>query len=171
MKKLILAASAALFIFSCGGGNNATAPAADSSQVAPAQSDSTAQAEVYGTAITEDGAIAMADLTKAMEGKTELQTKITGEIDAVCQKKGCWMDIKNPAGESVRVTFKDYGFFMPKDAAGRTAIMEGVARVEETSVADLQEYARDAGKSDEEVKAIKEPKKELVFEASGVILK
>jgi hypothetical protein len=59
---------------------------------------------------------------------------------------------------------------MPKDAAGKKAIMLGVAKVEETSIADLQEYAKDAGKSTEEVKAITATKKELVFEASGVIL-
>jgi hypothetical protein len=99
-----------------------------------------------------------------------LNCKISGEIEAVCQKKGCWMDIKNPSGESVRITFKDYGFFMPKDASGKKAIMLGVAKVEETSVADLQEYAKDAGKSEAEVKAIAAPEKELVFEASGVIL-
>jgi hypothetical protein len=80
------------------------------------------------------------------------------------------MDIKNPNGEAVRITFKDYGFFMPKDASGKKAIMLGIAKVEETSIADLQEYAKDAGKSAEEIKAITSPKKELVFEASGVIL-
>jgi hypothetical protein len=60
---------------------------------------------------------------------------------------------------------------MPKDAAGRTAIISGIAKVEETSIADLQEYAKDAGKSKEEIAAITEPKQELAFEASGVILK
>jgi hypothetical protein len=60
---------------------------------------------------------------------------------------------------------------MPKDASGRTAIIQGVAKVEETSIADLKEYAKDAGSSQKEIDAIKETKKELVFEANGVILK
>jgi hypothetical protein len=60
---------------------------------------------------------------------------------------------------------------MPKDASGRTAIVDGIAKVEETSVADLQEYAKDDGKSKEEIAAITEPKRELVFEAKGVIIK
>jgi hypothetical protein len=81
------------------------------------------------------------------------------------------MEIKNAAGAPLRVTFKDYGFFMPKDAAGKTAIMAGIAKVEVTSIADLKEYAKDAGDDKAAIDAIKEPKKELVFEANGVILK
>ena len=60
---------------------------------------------------------------------------------------------------------------MPKDASGLTAIIDGVAKIDVTTVADLQEYAKDDGKSKEQIAAITEPKKELVFEAKGVILK
>ena len=38
-------------------------------------------------------------------------------------------------------------------------------------IADLKEYAKDDGKGESEIAAITAPKKELVFEASGVILK
>jgi hypothetical protein len=81
------------------------------------------------------------------------------------------MELKNADGTTMRVTFKDYAFFMPKDASGRIAIVDGMAKVEETSVADLREYAKDDGKSKEEIEAINQPETELVFEASGVILK
>lgn len=127
--------------------------------------------EYFGEKITEDGALPT-DSVKAMMGENkEMNCKLAGKIDAVCQKKGCWMELKNNDGSTMRVTFKDYAFFMPKDASGRTAIIDGIAKVEETSIADLQEYAKDDGKSKEEVAAITEPKRELVFEAKGVILK
>jgi hypothetical protein len=100
-----------------------------------------------------------------------MTTKVTAKIEDVCQKKGCWMNLVDNKGNKVRVTFKDYAFFMPKDAAGKTAIVEGVAMIDETSIADLKEYAKDAGKTKEDIDKIKEPKRELVFEASGVILK
>ncbi|MCC7029979.1 MAG: DUF4920 domain-containing protein [Chitinophagaceae bacterium] len=80
------------------------------------------------------------------------------------------MELKNSDGSSMRVTVKDYAFCMPKDCAGKTEIVEGVAKIEVTSVADLQEYAKDDGQTKEEIAAIKEPKSELVFEAKGVIL-
>ena len=45
--------------------------------------------------------------------------------------------------DDVFVKFKDYGFFMPLDCDGRTAIMNGKGYKEITSVADLQHYAED----------------------------
>jgi hypothetical protein len=138
------------------------------------QNQSTASKETnqfFGDKITEENAIDVSELATKMGDAKEMEVKLTGVIDEVCQKKGCWMTLKNSNGESLRVTFKDYAFFMPKDGSGRVAIAEGIAKVEETSVADLQEYAKDAGKSAEEIAAITEPEKELVFEASGVILK
>ena len=128
------------------------------------------EATYYGEKITPDSAIAIDELATAMGNNTELTTKLTGTVEAVCQKKGCWMDLKKADGTKMRVTFKDYGFFMPKDCKGKSATIHGIAKVEETSVADLQEYAKDAGKSKEEIAAITKPEKELVFEADGVIL-
>jgi hypothetical protein len=60
---------------------------------------------------------------------------------------------------------------MPMDCSGKTAIVDGVAKIEVTSIADLKEFAKDDNQTKEEIAAIKEPKSELVFEASGVILK
>lgn len=165
MKRIIVIGAVA-FLFACGN----TSPKQENTTA----SDSTATAateQFFGDKITAENATPIADLKTLMGDKTELPVKIQASVDAVCQKKGCWMDLKTAEGETMRVTFKDYGFFVPKDAAGKEAIVEGVAKIEETSVADLKEYAKDAGKSKEEIEAIKEPKKELVFEASGVILK
>jgi hypothetical protein len=130
-----------------------------------------AQDGYYGDKITPDGAITVDQLVKKMGTKTEMTAKVTGTVLDVCQAKGCWMTIQKSDGTKMRVTFKDYGFFVPKDIAGKTVIMEGVAKVTETSVEELRHYAEDAGKSKEEIKKITEPKKELTFEASGVIVK
>jgi hypothetical protein len=72
--------------------------------------------------------------------------------------------------EEMRVTFKDYDFFVPKDISGRTAIMEGTVKRKITDVATLRHYAEDAGKKPEEIAAIVDPVKSLVFVADGVIL-
>ncbi len=128
-------------------------------------------AQNFGAKITEKGAISLSELKTKMGSKKEMEGKVTAKIEEVCQKKGCWMNLVDGKGTKIRVTFKDYAFFMPKNAAGKTAIIEGVASLEETSIADLKEYAKDAGKSKEEIAKIVSTKKELVFEASGVILK
>ena len=59
---------------------------------------------------------------------------------------------------------------MPKDLSGKKVVIDGYAYVDETSVDMLRHYAEDAGKSEEEIKAITEPKKEVSFEASGVVI-
>lgn len=166
MKKVWYIAIAALAI-ACGQGQQPAQNNQDSTKVA---TDSLAEAH-FGDMITSDSALSLAEMKQQMGDKKELQVKVSAPVSAVCQKKGCWMELKAEDGSTMRVTFKDYGFFVPKDASGKTAVISGVAKVEETSVADLQEYAKDDGKSKEEIAAIKEPKKELVFEANGVILK
>lgn len=125
----------------------------------------------FGKEIDEKGAISMTRLEKQMEDKESMQVKVTGMVTDCCQAKGCWMTIDKGDGTTMRVKFKDYGFFVPKNSAGKTAVMEGRAMIETVSVEEQRHYAEDAGKSAAEIDAIKEPKRELVFEADGVILK
>lgn len=125
----------------------------------------------FGKQIDETGAISMARLEKQMESNTTLETKVFGTVLECCQAKGCWMTIEKTDGSTMRVKFKDYGFFVPKNSAGKTAVLQGVASVETVSVDELRHYAKDAGKSKSEIAAITEPDRQLVFEAEGVILK
>ena len=109
---------------------------------------------------------------KALKLGDTINLKFNANIKEVCSKKGCWMTL--PAGnddETIMVRFKDYGFFMPLDAAGKEVIVAGKAFVNEVSVADLKHYAEDAGKSPEEIADITEPAMEFAFEANGVLLK
>ena len=43
-------------------------------------------------------------------------------------------------GPGVRVTFKDYGFFVPLDSAGRKAKVEGVVKVAQLSEETAKHY-------------------------------
>ena len=155
-KFFFFAAFAALFM-ACG------QPPADTTQ-------ETGQPQSFGEAITADNAITFADMMTKMEGVDSMPVKVKGKVDAVCQAKGCWMNIKDDMAGEMFVQFKDYGFFMPKDIAGREVIMEGYAYRETTPVDELRHYAEDEGKSKEEIEAITEPKEELKFMASGVLL-
>jgi hypothetical protein len=107
-------------------------------------------------------------LAKSMDGKETMEVKLKGEILEVCQMKGCWMTVDAGNDTKIRVTFKDYAFFVPKDAAGKNAVFEGEAKYETLDVATLKHYAEDAGKSQEEIDAITEPETKLTFVASGV---
>ena len=132
-----------------------------------------AQHEVsyHGKKITETGAVPATQLATRMADKTEMPTKVEGTVESVCKMKGCWMKVKTGDGQTMRVTFKDYGFFVPKDIVGKTVVVEGTAETTTTPVADLRHYAQDAGKSKEEIEKITEPEKALTFVADGVIVK
>ncbi len=126
----------------------------------------------FGATIDEEGAIEYTALAAKMAGQDSVDVKVVGTVESVCQAKGCWMNITagNEGTEDMFVKFKDYGFFMPKDIAGRRVVMSGKAYREETSVDELRHYAEDEGQSAEEIAAITEPKVELKFMADGVLL-
>lgn len=110
------------------------------------------------------------EFTNIMVGLTDtIQVTMRGMVSDVCSKKGCWMTLPLSNGEELMVRFKDYGFFVPTDASGE-AIVNGLAYVSETSLADLRHYAEDAGASSAEIEAITEPKITYSFMADGVLL-
>ncbi len=137
-----------------------------------ASSDVLAQnVKSYGEAITPEGAITPDQFMQAMATTDSLATKLEAEVITSCVKKGCWMDVKLPNDEVMKVKFKDYGFFVPTQGLeGRKAILQGYATKETTDVATLRHYAEDAGKSKEEVERITEPSEDLFFIAEGVLI-
>jgi HD superfamily phosphodiesterase len=114
--------------------------------------------------------IDLAKLVSEMDDSDSLDAVVEAKVTEVCQAKGCWMKVELPNGESMRVTFKDYGFFMPKDLAGKSVKMNGVAKIEETDLETLKHFAEDAGKPKEEIEKITEPRMDYKFVASGVKL-
>ncbi|MBK6290516.1 MAG: DUF4920 domain-containing protein [Ignavibacteria bacterium] len=101
------------------------------------------------------------------EKKFNAPIAVTAMVKEVCQKKGCWMILADGTTK-VRVTFKDYSFFMPKDLAGKRIVAEGMLKEDVLSEADARHYAEDAGKSKKEIEKIKGDQQELTFEATGV---
>ena len=102
------------------------------------------------------------------------ETPVLARVESVCQAKGCWINLSSPGDKEVPqlfVQFKDYGFFVPGDIAGKEAIIKGMVYRELTSVEDLRHYAKDEGKSEEEIALINDPVEELKIMASGVAIK
>jgi hypothetical protein len=129
--------------------------------------------KTYGAEITADNAIDIDKLLTQLTTQDSVRTKLEGNVESVCQVKGCWMNLVPDDGneaKSIFVKFKDYGFFMPLDLAGEKVVMQGVAYKEVTSVDELKHYAEDEGLSQEEIDKITEPKEELKFMADGVIV-
>ncbi|RDV16611.1 DUF4920 domain-containing protein [Pontibacter diazotrophicus] len=167
MKKAFPLLFIAAVSFSC----NQTKPATE----APGTRTTTTEATTgttYGAAVSEAEAIPAAQLSEAVAGNDSVQTTVAAEVVESCQAKGCWMDVKLADNSTMKVTFSDYGFFVPvEDLKGRQVIFTGTAKREVISVEDQRHYATDAGKPETEIAAITAPKEEFRFVADGVILK
>jgi hypothetical protein len=128
---------------------------------------------VFGEEISIDGALTkeeMSEVYARLQPGDTVMTKFRTTINEVCQMKGCWMKLDLGEQEAM-VKFKDYGFFMPKNADGDEVIVEGKAFVKEMSVSEQKHYLEDAGKNQDEIDAVTEAKRTLSFEAHGVLLK
>lgn len=125
----------------------------------------------FGKMIDADGALTVEEFVEKMKGVDTLNVKIAAIANEVCQKKGCWMKVQIANGESMRIRFKDYAFFVPKDISGRRVVFEGIAFRDTTSVADLKHYAEDEGKSEDEIAAITKSEVKTAFLANGVLIR
>jgi hypothetical protein len=162
MKKIVLLFVAFIALFAC------------QAQVqVPADSASADGKLIYrGARISPEGAKPLSEVMKMLKTQKEIaDVKLEAPILDVCQKKGCWMNLKN-GEEKIMVKFKDYAFFMPKDCPGKTAVVQGKVFVEETSVEMLRHLAEDGGMSAKDAKKkYKKPQKQLRIEAVGVVIK
>jgi hypothetical protein len=122
-----------------------------------------------GDAIPADAKITpLAQVLEKPEDFTKTAVVTDGVVKAVCKQMGCWMEIA-PAGDKdgVRVTFKDYGFFVPKDSKTMKAKMAGMIEIKTLSKEEADHLEHDGAvvKRNEDGTA-----REVSFVASGVEL-
>lgn len=126
----------------------------------------------FGAVITTEGSVPVEKVVAMLNSADSIPMKVSGKVTSVCQARGCWMNVVDESGigKPIFVQFKDYGFFMPKDCAGKKVTLDGIAYKQVTPVEELRHYAEDKGATKEEIAAITEPKEELKFLANGVVL-
>ncbi len=65
---------------------------------------------------------------------------VEAKVRRNCTRRGCWMELADgldPTLPGCRVTFKDYGFFVPLDSAGSTARVQGDVEVETVAAPEV----------------------------------
>jgi len=132
--------------------------------------DAPTEEGVFGDNINHDNPISGKDLVAMLQESDSVWVTMKSTIVTNCQHSGCWMDLDLGTDEVVKVTFKDYAFFIPLESKGKTATVEGFAKKELIPVDMLKHYAEDDCKSQEEIDAITEPELAYTFEAIGVII-
>ena len=155
MKKIVLTLSVIL----CSYLMNAQAPAGKAKV-----------GDTYGKKIDETGAIAIAELPALLKTKDTVTVKVKAKALSSCASKGCWMTLQIDEKNEAFVKMKDYVFFVPIAISGKNVVLEGIAFIKTTTVEELKHYAEDGKKSQAEIDAITEPKKEIRFLADGILV-
>lgn len=106
----------------------------------------------------------LGDVAKAAKDGEERTVRVTGTIDKVCQKKGCWMVVKDGDFEA-RVVMKDAAFTVPLDSTGKAAQVEGTLKVRVYTEAQAKHLAEDGG---QDPNAVTGEKKEFLLMATAV---
>jgi len=112
------------------------APAATSATPPAVTSSSAAGpviAKTFGAPIGAGPVLSLADVLAAPERFREQSITVEGHVRSACTRRGCWMEVAQGADPKLpgcRVTFKDYGFFVPTDSAGSEAKVQGTFAVD-----------------------------------------
>lgn len=133
----------------------------------------TEEKELFGESFNSDNVMKESEIARAFQelGETDtLTTAFSAVVTDVCKSKGCWMKVDLGDGQETMVTFKDYGFFVPKDIVGSQVVLSGKGFIEKMSVKEQQHFAEDGGASEEEINKITTEKATRSFIATGVIL-
>lgn len=84
----------------------------------------------YGKPLTLKKATPIAELLAKPEAFKDKTVLVEGEITEVCQKKGCWIKVKDSSSATeVQVKVEDDVIVFPKDAQGKKVRAEGVVSV------------------------------------------
>lgn len=122
-----------------------------------------------GAAIAKDAKpVPLATVLASPAEYAKTPVVVEGVVTNACERKGCWMQLQPAEGDqAVRVTFKDYGFFIPLDAKGMKARAEGVTTVKKLSKAEADHLVEEGAKlvRNEDGSAV-----EVSFVANGVEL-
>ncbi len=123
----------------------------------------------YGAPFAIEGdPITLAEAIDTCAGTGE-PCKVTGTVDRVCQARGCWFTLADPAVQQVvRIRMQDYGFFVPRNAMGMSVVFEGTLEREEVPQDVAQHYADDeAAATGREARQVTGPEDAYQFMISG----
>ncbi len=102
-----------------------------------------AVSETFGQALNEAAqAVSLGELLAAPERHLGKPVRLQTRIAQICQKKGCFF-IAQQGARAVRISFKDYGFFLPTDSAGKTVTLTGQLVRRKITAEQARHFAED----------------------------
>jgi hypothetical protein len=105
----------------------------------------TDDAEIFGAPLDESAKpMSLAALLDSPDEYVDTAVRVEARISQVCQKKGCFM-IATSGDKAVRVSFRDYAFFVPTDTSGKTVTLTGTVVERVLSEEQAAHFRQDAG--------------------------
>jgi hypothetical protein len=105
----------------------------------------TDDAEVFGAPLDADARSAsLGALLDNPDDYLDTSVRVEARISQVCQKKGCFM-IATAGDRAVRISFRDYSFFIPTDTGGKTVTVTGTLVERVLSEKQAAHFREDAG--------------------------
>jgi Domain of unknown function (DUF4920) len=127
---------------SCRAAPSADTEPAQSAEVSP-NNTATDVVTRLGAPLGEGPRHQLADVLMDPSRFTDAPLQIDGYVRRACSRKGCWMELAAGPDAGLpgcRVTFKDYGFFVPTDSAGSRARVQGQLQIRRVSPQRVAHY-------------------------------
>jgi len=108
--------------------------------------------ETFGTLLNQSlPKVTLNDLVSNSASYVGKGFQVETKVAKVCQKKGCFF-IAQQGEDVMRVAFKDYGFFVPTDSAGKTVTLAGELIKKEMTAEQVAHFNQDMQGGSEAVK-------------------
>jgi hypothetical protein len=124
-------------------------------------------AERFGDLVPKDQMISIKSVLKKDSVFRGKELVVNGVVEKICVKKGCWLNL-NAGDKTVRVTFKNYGIFVPSSFLGKKVALKGVFDLVEESVERRRHLMEDEGRPRSEIEKINSPLKTYSLVATGI---
>lgn len=158
MRPLAFLIVAALASLACRSTEHSPAPSAKVAEPAaeparPAAAPAPAAAPVaprkFGAPLGASPALPLKAVLDKPDEFASRSVTVEARVRRNCTRRGCWMEIaesSDPSLPGCRVTFKDYGFFVPLDSAGSKARVEGTVEVQTVPPAQVAHLESEGAK-------------------------
>jgi len=169
--KIKILAPLALLALACRAGSEAPSTKAAPAQASEPAPTAAANVSKYGAPLGSAPPETLASVLGAPDRFAGQPVRVEGHVRRSCTAMGCWMELAESADAAAlgcRVMMKDHAFFVPTDAAGSSARVEGTLSVRHIPAGQVAHMEGEGAKF--ERKAPDGSAEELRFVASGVEL-
>ncbi|WP_233080223.1 DUF4920 domain-containing protein [Rheinheimera soli] len=100
-----------------------------------------ASASTFGGVVDKTKLVEVADILAKPQSYLQQQVTVKGTVEAVCKKKGCWMQFAADANQpTFRIKVRDGDMVFPVSAKGKTAYASGKLDPIEMDLESTREY-------------------------------